>query len=58
VADETLHDRLLLRLPRSPEVLRAAVARLDEEALTSRKRTVTSAMVRDALAGAAAAGSS
>ena len=52
VADETLHDRLLLRLPRSPEVLRAAVARLDEEALTSRKRTVTPAMVRDALAAA------
>jgi chromosomal replication initiation ATPase DnaA len=50
VADETLHDRLLLRLPRSPEALRAAVARLDVEALTSRKRTVTPAMVRDALA--------
>ncbi|HEX3991726.1 MAG TPA: chromosomal replication initiator DnaA, partial [Acetobacteraceae bacterium] len=33
VADQTLHDRLLLRLPRSPEVLRAAVARLDVEAL-------------------------
>jgi chromosomal replication initiation ATPase DnaA len=49
VAEETLHDRLLLRLPRSPEVLRAAVARLDVEALTSRKRTVTPAMVRDAL---------
>ena len=59
VADETLHDRLLLRLPRSPEVLRAAVARLDAEALTSRKRTVTPGMVRDALAGleAEAAGS-
>ena len=52
VADETLHDRLLLRLPRSPEVLRAAVARLDVEALTSRRRTVTPAMVRDALAAA------
>jgi len=50
VADESLHDRLLLRLPRSPEVLLAAVARLDQEALTSRKRTVTPAMVRDALA--------
>jgi chromosomal replication initiation ATPase DnaA len=50
VADATLHDRLLLRLPRSPEVLRAAVARLDVEALTSRKRTVTPAMVREALA--------
>jgi chromosomal replication initiation ATPase DnaA len=50
VADESLHDRLLLRLPRSPDVLRAAVARLDQQALTSRKRTVTPAMVREALA--------
>jgi len=50
VADETLHDRLLVRLPRSPEVLRAAVERLDVEALASRKRTVTPAMVREALA--------
>ena len=50
VADATLHDRLLLRLPRSPDVLLAAVARLDREALTSRRRTVTSTMVRDALA--------
>jgi chromosomal replication initiation ATPase DnaA len=50
VADASLHDRLLLRLPRSPDVLRAAVARLDEEALISRKRTVTSAMVREAMA--------
>lgn len=50
VADETLHDRLLLRLPRSPDVLRAAVARLDQDALASRKRKVTPAMVRDALA--------
>jgi chromosomal replication initiation ATPase DnaA len=50
VADETLHDRLLLRLPRSPEVLRAAVARLDREALTSRRRTVTPGMVREAVA--------
>jgi chromosomal replication initiation ATPase DnaA len=58
VADETLHDRLLLRLPRSPEVLRAAVARLDVEALTSRRRTVTPAMVREALAGVAAEGAS
>jgi chromosomal replication initiation ATPase DnaA len=58
VADETLHDRLLLRLPRSPEVLRAAVARLDMEALTSRKRTVTPAMVRDALASAKVASNS
>lgn len=54
VADESLHDRLLLRLPRSPDVLRAAVARLDREALTSRKRTVTPAMVRDALAAVTA----
>jgi chromosomal replication initiation ATPase DnaA len=53
VADETLHDRLLLRLPRRPEVLRAAVARLDREALRSRKRRVTPAMVRDALAAEA-----
>jgi chromosomal replication initiation ATPase DnaA len=50
VADATLHDRLLLRLPRRPDVLRAAVAWLDREALTSRRRTVTPAMVRDALA--------
>jgi chromosomal replication initiation ATPase DnaA len=53
VADEALHNRLLLRLPRSPEVMRAAVERLDAEALTSRRRTVTPAMVRDALAGIA-----
>lgn len=50
VADAALHDRLLLRLPRSPEVLLAAVARLNEDALTSRRRTVTPAMVRAALA--------
>ena len=50
VADESLHNRLLLRLPRSPDVLRAAVARLDRDALASRKRTVTAGMVRDALA--------
>jgi len=49
VADAALHDRLLLRLPRSPEVLRAAVARLDAAALTSRKRTVTPAMLRATL---------
>jgi chromosomal replication initiation ATPase DnaA len=53
VADATLHDRLLLRLPRSPDVLLAAVARLDQEALTSRRRTVTPTMVRDALAAVA-----
>ncbi len=58
VADATLHDRLLLRLPRSPEVLRAAVERLDVQALTSRKRTVTPAMVREALAGIAEEGTS
>jgi chromosomal replication initiation ATPase DnaA len=56
VAHETLHDRLLLRLPRSPEVLRAAVARLDVKAMTSRKRTVTPAMVRNALAEVAVPG--
>jgi chromosomal replication initiation ATPase DnaA len=49
VASEALHGRLLLRLPRSPEVLRAAVDRLDAEALTSRKREVTPAMLRAAL---------
>jgi chromosomal replication initiation ATPase DnaA len=53
VADQSLHNRLLLRLPRSPEVLRAAVERLDRNALTSRVRTVTHAMVRDALAAGA-----
>jgi chromosomal replication initiation ATPase DnaA len=58
VADETLHDRLLLRLPRSPEVVRAAVTLLDAEALTSRKRTVTPAMVREALAAVGAFGPS
>lgn len=50
VAEEALHDRLLLRLPRNPAVLRAAVARLDHDALTSRRRTVTRAMILDALA--------
>ena len=54
VADEALHDRLLLRLPRSPEVLLAAVVRLDRDALTSRKRKVTPPMVRHALAAVAA----
>lgn len=49
VAHETLHNRLLLRLPRSSEVLRAAVARLDRDALTSQVRTVTPGMVREAL---------
>jgi chromosomal replication initiation ATPase DnaA len=50
VADATLHDRLLLRLPRDPAVVLAAVVRLNEDALTSRRRTVTPAMVRTALA--------
>jgi chromosomal replication initiation ATPase DnaA len=49
VAHESLHDRLLLRLPRSPETLRAAVERLDREALTSRKRTIKASMVRAVL---------
>jgi chromosomal replication initiation ATPase DnaA len=49
IADAALHDRLLLRLPRNPQVLRAAVVRLDREAHVSRRRTVTSAMVRAAL---------
>jgi chromosomal replication initiation ATPase DnaA len=50
VADEAVHDWLMLRLPRSPDVLRAAVERLDHDALVSRRRTVTPAMVRAALA--------
>ena len=54
VADKALHERLLLRLPRNPAVLREAVARLDFDALTSRVRTVTPAMVRAALAAGAA----
>ena len=49
IADAALHDRLLLRLPRNPHVLRAAVVRLDREAHISRRRTVTPAMVRAAL---------
>jgi chromosomal replication initiation ATPase DnaA len=56
VADEALHDRLLTQLPRDPGVLRAAVALLDREALTSRKRTVTVTMIRDALAAVTATG--
>ena len=52
VAAEPLHDRLLLRLPRRPEVLRDAVARLDRDALISRRRTVTPGMLRAALAAA------
>jgi chromosomal replication initiation ATPase DnaA len=50
VADPALHNRLLLRLPRSPQVLRAAVELLDSEALRSRVRTVTPAMVSESLA--------
>jgi len=48
VADAALHDWLLTRLPRSPEALRAAVDRLDRDALISRRRTVTPGMVRAA----------
>ena len=53
VADKALHDRLLARLPRRPEILRAAVDRLDHDALASRRRKVTPAMLRAALAAAA-----
>jgi chromosomal replication initiation ATPase DnaA len=49
VASEALHGRLLLHLPRRPEVLRAAVELLDQQALASRKREVTAAMLRAAL---------
>jgi chromosomal replication initiation ATPase DnaA len=49
VADEALHNRLLFQLPRSPQVLRAAVARLDHDALTSRRRKVTPGMVTEAV---------
>ena len=49
-ADESLHDWIMTRLPRSPAVLRAAVLRLDHDALISRKRLVTPAMLRTALA--------
>jgi chromosomal replication initiation ATPase DnaA len=48
-AAETLHHRLLLRLPRSPEILRLAVARLDQDSLALRRRKVTPAMVSAAL---------
>lgn len=50
VAGEPLHVRLLRHLPRSPSVLRAAVARLDADATASRRRTVSAAMLRAALA--------
>ncbi len=53
VADAALHDRLLLRLPRSPDVLRKAVERLDLDALTIRRRTITPAMVGAALVAVA-----
>lgn len=52
VLDEALHQRLLIHLPRRAEVLRAAVARLDRDALISRRRTVSPAMLRAALAAA------
>lgn len=52
VADPALHDRLLTRLPRRPDVLRAAVARLDHDALASRRRTVSPTMLRHAVAAA------
>ncbi len=48
-ADQALHNRMLTQLPRSPEALRGAVARLDLDALVSRKRTVTPSMLRSAL---------
>ncbi|MSP00542.1 MAG: chromosomal replication initiator DnaA [Acetobacteraceae bacterium] len=51
VADEALHDRLLTYLPRSPDILRAAVLRLDRDALVSRRRKVTPGMLRAALSG-------
>jgi chromosomal replication initiation ATPase DnaA len=35
VVSQAVQKRLLLRLPRSPAVLREAVARLDEESLVS-----------------------
>ncbi len=47
--DPALHERMLTRLPRSPRALRAAVMRLDRDALISRRRTVTPAMLRAAL---------
>jgi len=50
VADASLHDRLLLRLPRSPEQVLRAVERLDHAATASRRREVSAAMVRAALA--------
>lgn len=52
VADEALHNRLLTHLPRSPDILRAAVARLDRDALVSRRRKITPAMLSAALADA------
>jgi chromosomal replication initiation ATPase DnaA len=52
VADPALHDRLLTRLPRRPDVLLAAVTRLDHDALASRRRTVSPMMLRAALAAA------
>jgi chromosomal replication initiation ATPase DnaA len=56
VADEALHDWLLLHLPRSPQAMRQAVERLDKKASASRKRTISPAMMRAALAGDEEAG--
>jgi chromosomal replication initiation ATPase DnaA len=56
VADAALHGRLLLHLPRDPQVLRAAVERLDRDAHVSRRRTVTPAMVSAALDAVAGRG--
>lgn len=49
-ADKELYERLLISLPRRPEILLAAVKRLDREALRARRRTISSNMVRHALA--------
>ena len=49
VAGESLHERLLRHLPRSPSVLRAAVARLDDDATTFQRRTISAPMLRAAL---------
>ena len=52
VADASVHGRLLLRLPRSPDQVLRAVERLNQAATVSRKRGVNAAMVRAALADA------
>ncbi len=51
-ADEPLYRRMLVQLPRSPDVLRAAVERLDRDAMVSRRRKITPAMLTAALADA------